>query len=290
MSPSIACRSVAQTPAPPILMTTSRTPPGSGTGRLDELEGLVVLGEQRRLHAAAVVTRFAREVAVRVGVEVFGDPSRERHDRQRRVHGQRARDERRVADEEALDVVRLAVAVDHRPRRVVAHPAAALDVRRREPCPADLLGARRLEHPAAEIERRIESLRLDRLEVDVEALAAVLVDDHGRAVLVVDEGQQADPVPEAAHRLYEPRPPERPLLVAERRREADRILDRRRLDDEAAFLVVLEVHAVGGDRVDHVRVLRLVEEPVDETHGVQAEVLARRSGCRRRCARAAAGC
>ena len=66
--------------------------------------------------------------------------------------------------------------------------------------------------------------------------------------------------------------PERPALVAERRREGDRVLDRRRLDHEAAVLVVLEVHAVGGDRIDHVRVLRLVEEAVDEAHRMQAEV------------------
>ena len=124
---------------------------GLGHRPLDELERLVVLGEQRRLHAAAVVSARG-EVAVRVGVDALGDPRRERHDRQRRVHGQRARDERRVADEEPLDLVRLAVAVDHRPRRVVAHPAAALDVRRREAGPADLLRARSLEHLAAEVE------------------------------------------------------------------------------------------------------------------------------------------
>ncbi len=132
--------------------------------------------------------------------------------------------------------------------------------------------------PAASSTLRLKSsdasspLRLDRLEADVEALAAPLVHDHGRAVLVVDECEQPDPVAKAPHCLDEPRPPERPLLVPERRREADRILDRRCLDDEAALLVVLEVHAVGGDRVDHVRILRLVEEPVDETHRVQAEV------------------
>ena len=39
---------------------------------------------------------------------------------------------------------------------------------------------------------------------------------------------------------------------------------------------MLVLQAVRGDRVDHVRVLRLVEEPVDEAHGVEAEVPADR--------------
>ena len=78
------------------------------------------------------------------------------------------------------------------------------------------------------------------------------------------------------HGLDEPRPPHRPVLVAQRRRERDRVLDRRRLDHEAAVLVVLEAPCSARDRIDHVRVLRLVEEAVDEPHRVQAEVLADR--------------
>ena len=76
------------------------------------------------------------------------------------------------------------------------------------------------------------------------------------------------------HRLDERRPPERAVLVLERGREADRILDRRRLDHEAAVLVVLVLHRVRGDRVHHVRVLRLVEQPVDETRRMEAEIAA----------------
>ena len=143
ISPSIACRSVAQTPAPPIRTTTSRGRRGSGSGRSTSSSGWWYSDEQRGLHAP-----LASEVAVRVGVEVVGEPGRERHDRQRRVDGQRARDQRAVADEEALDVVRLAVPVDDRARRVVAHPARALDVRGGEPGPADLRRARGLEHVA----------------------------------------------------------------------------------------------------------------------------------------------
>ena len=175
----------------------------------------MVLGEQRRLHAAAVVTRRARrEVAVRIGVEVFGDPSRERHDRQRRVHGQRARDERGVADEEPLDLVRLAVAVDHRSSRVVAHAATALDVGRREPGPADLLRARSLQHPRLNSNDASSRSISSGWKSTSKRSPPVLVDDHGRVVLVVHEGEQADPVAEPPHRRDQPRPPERPLLVA----------------------------------------------------------------------------
>ena len=68
--------------------------------------------------------------------------------------------------------------------------------------------------------------------------------------------------------------PQRPVLVLERRREADRVLDRRRLDHEPAVLVVLVRHRVRRDRVDHVRVLRLVEQAEDEPHRMEAEVAA----------------
>ena len=76
-----------------------------------------------------------------------------------------------VADEEPLDLVRLAVAVDHRSSRVVAHAATALDVGRRDARPADLSRARGFEDLSTGLQHRVESLDLVRLEVDVEALA-----------------------------------------------------------------------------------------------------------------------
>src|SRR3972149_9684185 len=87
---------------------------------------------------------------------MLGEPGRERQDGQRRVHRGRAWNERRVADEETLHVVRLAVPVDDRPRWVVSHPAAALDVRRGETGPADLRRTGGLEHVPAEAEGRAD--------------------------------------------------------------------------------------------------------------------------------------
>ena len=107
-----------------------------------------------------------------------------------------------------------------------------------------------------------------------ERLPAVLVHAHAAVVLVVHHREHADPAAEVAHGLDERGAPERPVLVLEGRRERDGILDRRRLDHEAAVLVVLVRHRVRGDRIDHVRVLRLVEEPVDEAHRMEAEVAA----------------
>ena len=118
----------------------------------------------------------------------------------------------------------------------------------------------------------VDALALRRPEVDREPLLAVLADGDRRVVVVVRHREEPDPVPEPPHRLDEARAPERAVLVADRRRERDRVLDRGRLDHEAAVLVVLVLQAVRGDRVDHVRVLRLVEEPVHEPHGVEAEV------------------
>ncbi len=112
------------------------------------------------------------------------------------------------------------------------------------------------------------------LNAAVNASRAVLVELHAAVVLVVGHHEHADPAAEAPQRLDERLAPERAVLVLERRRERDRILDGRGLDDEAAVLVVLVRHRVRGDRVDHVRVLRLVEQAVDEARGVEAEVAA----------------
>ena len=71
--------------------------------------------------------------------------------------------------------------------------------------------------------------------------------------------------------------PEGPVLVADAAGEPDRILDRRGLEDEAAVLVAHEVHAVGGDRIDPVGILGLVEEAEHERGGVEAEVAADQS-------------
>ena len=94
-------------------------------------------------------------------------------------------------------------------------------------------------------------------------------------VLVVDHGQQAGVVAVAAQRLRQLLAPQRDaVLVAERGGEADRILDGRRLDHEAAVVVALELHAVGADRIHHVRVLDLVELALDQAGRVKAEVAA----------------
>ena len=112
------------------------------------------------------------------------------------------------------------------------------------------------------------------LEVGAERLASVSVERNDTVVVVVDHRQHADPVAEPTHGVDERLPPQGAVLVLERRGEADRILDRRRLEHEPAVLVALVVHRVRRDRIDHVRVLRLVEEPVDETHRMKPEVAA----------------
>ena len=99
-------------------------------------------------------------------------------------------------------------------------------------------------------------------------------------VVVVDHREQRRPSGGTSAPPRRAAPPQRPVLVLERGREADRILDRRRLDHEPAVLVVLVLHRVRRDRVDHVGVLRLVEEAVDEAHGMEAEVAADESRAR----------
>ena len=104
---------------------------------------------------------------------------------------------------------------------------------------------------------------------------AVLVEVHAAVVVVVDHREHADPAAEAPQRLDQRRRP-RAGRSRPRRVVAKPIgsIDRRRLDHEPAVLVVLVRHRVRGDRVDHVRVLRLVEEPEDEAHRMEAEVAA----------------
>ena len=210
MSPSIACRSVAHTPAPPILTTTLRGRVGLGLGPLDELERAVVLAEERGLSCARLrrgsrsrsasrcsASRVASAMIVSDG---FTDSVRGTSDAS-------PTKSRFTSCDSPLPV-------DDRARRVVAHAAAALHVRGDETGPADLRRARRLEHLPAELERAVDALALGRLKVDVEPLRAVLVDDDGRVVVVVRHREQPDPVPEPPHRLDEARPPERPALVA----------------------------------------------------------------------------
>ena len=217
---------------------------------------------------------------MRVGVEVRGEAGRERHDRERRVDRERVRDERAVAHVEPLDVPGLRVRIDDRALRVAAHAAGPLHVRRDQAGPADARGPGLEQHLAREVERAVGARALALVERRRERLHAVLVDAHAAVVLVVRHREHADPAAEAAHRLDERRAPERAVLVLERRREADRILDRRRLDHEAAVLVVLVPHRVRGDRIHHVRVLRLVEEAVDETRRMEAEVAADEAAAR----------
>ena len=216
------------------------------------------------------------EVAVRVGVEVRGEAARERHDRQRRVDRERARDERAVADVEPLDVPGLRVGVDDRARRVAAHAARPLHVRR-ERAPSSGRSWRPRPRSTLREKSSAPSMRslLARVERRRERLGAVLVELHA-AVVVVVRPSRAAPIQRRNPRTASTSgcAPQRAVLVLERRREADRILDRRRLDHEAAVLVVLVAHRVRGDRIDHVRVLRLVEEPVDEARRVEAEVAA----------------
>ena len=141
------------------------------------------------------------------------------------------------------------------------------------PVHRDLRRARGLQHLLAEAQAGVDALELVRLQVDVEPLAARRRRERRRSCCRRSTSrEQADPVAEASHRVDEARPPERAVLVAERRRERDRILDRGGLDHEAAVLVVLELHAVRRDRVDHVRVLRLVEESVHQADRVDAEM------------------
>ena len=200
---------------------------------------------------------------------------RERHDRERRVDRERVRDERAVADVEPLDVPGLRVGIDDRALRVAAHAARPLHVRRDQPRPAHARGAGfarstlRENSSAPSVRARSRSLKSAR-----ERLRAVLVDAHAAVVLVVRHREQADPAAEPAQRLDQRRAPHGAVLVLERRREADRILNRRGLDHEAAVLVVLVAHGVRGDRIDHVRVLRLVEQPVHEARRMEAEVAA----------------
>ena len=101
-----------------------------------------------------------------------------------------------------------------------------------------------------------------------------VVEPHDTAVLVVHHREHADPAAEAAHGLDERSSPERAVLVLEGRRERHGILDRRRLDHEAAVLVTLVGHRVRADRIDHVRILGLVEQAVDEAHRMEAEMAA----------------
>ena len=102
---------------------------------------------------------------------------------------------------------------------------------------------------------------------------------HAAVVVVVDHHEQADPAAEAPQRLDERRAPERAVLV---------------LDVVAkpigSWIVVASITnppssscwcaiAWARDRIDHVRVLRLVEQAVDEPGRMEAEVAADRAGC-----------
>ena len=62
--------------------------------------------------------------------------------------------DRAVADEQPPDVVRLAVRVHDRSRRVAAHPAASLHVRAEHAGLEHAFGAGRLEHLAGELQSR----------------------------------------------------------------------------------------------------------------------------------------
>ena len=102
--------------------------------------------------------------------------------------------------------MRLAVPVDDRARRVVAHPARALRVRRHEPVQQTCVAPASLEHVAAEPQRGVDSFALGRLKVDREPLLAVLAEGDGRVVVVVRHREEADPVPELPHRVDEALP------------------------------------------------------------------------------------
>ena len=138
--------------------------------------------------------------------------------------------------------------------------------------PAELRGAGLAQDVLREREGAVHALPLPVGEGCLERLVAVLVEAHDAVVVVVHHHEQPDPPAVRPEGLDERCAPERAVLVLDRGREADRVHDRRRLDHEAAVLVVLVRHRVGADRVDHVRVLRLVEEPEDEASRVEAEI------------------
>ena len=241
-----------------------------GLGTLDELERTVVVVEERGFHAAraARAPRYPLASASRCSASLVASAMIVSDGFTESVRGTSdpSPTKRRLTSCDSP----FRSTTDRAGSSPIRHEPC--DVRRHEPGPADLRRARRLEHVPAEPERGVDALALRRLEVDREPLLAVLAEGDRRVVVVVRHREEPDPVPEPPHRLDEARAPERPVLVADRRRERDRVLDRRRLDHEAAVLVVLVLQAVRGDRVDHVRVLRLVEEPVHEPHGVEAEV------------------
>ena len=109
----------------------------------------------------------------------------------------------------------------------------------------------------------------------IEALSA-LTDDALPPLARVSLEAHAAIAPVGAHGVDQPPAPQRAVFVADRRREGDRVHHGRRLEHEAAVLVALELHAVRRDRVDAVRVLRLVEQAVDEARRMQADVLPER--------------
>ena len=81
-----------------------------------------------------------------------------------------------------------------------------------------------------------------------------------------------------------------PFLSPRRRCEADRVLDGHRLHDEPAVLVALEVHAMGGDRIDAcARPGARRSGPKTNIAGCRPEVLPD-SGSRRRSAGGSAAC
>ena len=98
------------------------------------------------------------ELAAGALVEVLGEARGQSHDRQRRVDRERARVKRAVAHVQALDLVRLAVGVDDRGGRIVAHPAAALHVGGGQSRPQDLRGAGGFEDLGRELAGGVDAI------------------------------------------------------------------------------------------------------------------------------------
>ena len=153
---------------------------------------------------------------------------------------------------------------EHRPLRIAAHPAGALHVRRQQPRPADARGARCPQHVAREVER-----------VDALALAAVNdASNHSSPFsptctlpLLSSSTITADPpVAESLHRLDERVPQSGPFstssVVAKPSEPGSSSPRPRSRRPHRAV-----PHRVGRDRIHDVRVLRLVEQPIDENAG-----------------------
>ena len=122
INPSIACRSVAQTPAPPIRTSTSSGGRSSGTRTLDELERPVVLAHQRCPHVSPFWLGVAAPSTSRRAPQVLEVPAHGALGGDGRPQPDRALD-RPVLAQDRLCVDRGADGVDQRGLQHVERPA-----------------------------------------------------------------------------------------------------------------------------------------------------------------------